>query len=797
MRALRRFLVLLVPVVLVGLAAVWLTLRASLPRLDGTVVLPGLDGDVTVERDDLGVVTLHGSTRLDLARATGYVHGQDRFFQMDLARRRAAGELSELFGPAALPVDKANRLHRFRHRAGVVLSAAGAEDRALLDAYAQGVNAGLRSLGARPWEYLLLRASPAPWREEDSLLVLYSMFLELNDSRGDRETTLALMDRTLPAAMVAFISPPGTEWDAPMEGAPFHVPDIPGPEFYAVAPRGTASPGPGAPGRSDTGGGLPGSNNWAVAASASADGRAMVANDMHLGLRVPNTFYRLRLELEGDEEMEITGASLPGAPLVVVGSNGHVAWGFTNSYGDWTDVVLLETDPGAPSNYRTPGGWASMQCVDEAIQVAGTPPEIETVCETLWGPVMPAAAGSPPRALKWLAHEPEAVNLALIGMERAVDVDDAVAVANRAGVPPLNMVAADSGGRIAWTIAGRVPIRRGYDADRPANWSSPGTGWVGWLQPADYPRIVDPPGGRVWTANARVADGGDLAVLGDGGYALGARAAQIRDDLEASDALTMADMLTIQLDDRALFFQRWRDLALRTLPHPVVAGDPQRREFRTLVEGWIPRASTDSVGFRLVYEFRQQVLGLIFEGLTGPVRREDPGFSLDESFRYGVGRQFEGPAWALVNQRPGHLLDPEFGSWDDLLLVAVDRAASRVSELGPLADEPWGKANVASIRHPLSRILGPFAYWLDMPAQPLDGATHMPRVQQPDFGASERFGVSPGREEQGYFHMPAGQSGHPLSPYYRAGHEAWVRGEPTPFLPGPVAHRLELVPRED
>ncbi len=793
MRVLKKLLIISVPLVLVGIVAAWLALRASLPSLDGVAILPGLDAEVSIERDSIGVVTLRGGSRLDLARATGYVHAQDRFFQMDLARRRAAGELAALFGPVALEVDRSNRLHRFRHRARIVLAAAVPADRALLAAYAEGVNAGLESLGARPWEYLLLRANPAPWRAEDSLLVLYSMFLELNDSRGDRETTLALMDRTLPAAMVTFISPAGTEWDAPMEGEAYRVPEFPGPELFAVErdeSQGTLTPP--RPLRLD--GVLPGSNNWAVAASVSANGSAMVANDMHLGLRVPNTFYRLRLEIAGDRAMEVTGASLPGVPLIVVGSNGRVAWGFTNSYGDWTDVILLEVDPDDPSSYRTPDGWVPTECVEESILVAGEEPGSETVCETIWGPVMPAQDGMAPRALKWLAHEADAVNLGLMRMEEALDVDDAVAVANGAGIPPLNMIAADRGGRIAWTIAGRIPMRQGYAPDRPASWSPSGTGWAGWLAPEDYPRIVDPPGGRVWSANARVTDGEELGILGDGGYALGARASQIRDDLERSDALGMADMLAIQLDDRAVFYQRWRDLALQTLSAHVIARDPRRQEFRRLLEDWIPRASTDSVGFRLVYEFRQQALGLVFEGLTGPVRRADPEFSLDESFRYGVGRQFEGPAWALVTRRPQHLLNPAFGTWDDLLITAVDLAAAKVSEMGPLGDEPWGRANVASIRHPLSRVLGPFAPWLDMPAQPLDGATHMPRVQQPSFGASERFAVSPGREREGYFHMPTGQSGHPLSPYYRAGHEAWVRGDPTPFLPGAAVHRLSVVP---
>jgi len=797
MRVVKRLLFLVVAVVLAAVMAAWLALRASLPVIDGPATVAGLESAVTVERDALGVVTLSGASRLDLARATGYVHGQDRFFQMDLSRRRAAGELSALFGPGAVELDRRNRLHRFRHRAGTVLESAGPEDLALLTAYAEGVNAGLRSLGARPWEYLVLRADPAPWRAEDSLLVLYSMFLELNDSRGDRERALSLLDRTLPPAMVTFISPAGTVWDAPLEGEPYRVPAIPGPGLFAVEHRDVPARERPPPGRSSGDSLLPGSNNWAVAGSVSANGAAMVANDMHLGLRVPNTFYRLRLVLEGDPGMEITGASLPGVPLVVVGSNGRVAWGFTNSYGDWTDVVLLAMSPDDPEQYLTPEGWRSLHCVEESIVVAGDTPVTDRICETVWGPLLPVGEGESPRALKWLAHEAEAVNLGLIGMERAADVDDAVEVANRAGIPPLNMVVADSGGRIAWTIAGRIPLRKGFDASRPADWSAAGTGWVGWLAPRRYPRIVDPPGGRLWTANARVTDGEDLAILGDGGYALGARALQIRDDLRRSDALTIADMLAIQLDDRAVFFQRWRDLALQALTPAAVSADPQRHEFRRLLENWIARASTDSVGFRLVYEFRLQVLNLVFDGLTGPVHEEDPGFSLDEGFRYGIGRQFEGPAWALLTDRPPHMLHPAFAAWNDLLLAAVDRAAAIVAGQGALEDEPWGQANLASIRHPMSPILGPLATWLDMPIQPLNGATHMPRVQQPSFGASERFAVAPGREEEGYFHMPAGQSGHPLSGYYRAGHESWVKGKPTPFLPGATLHRLSLQPGTD
>ncbi len=793
MRALRRSLIIITAIVLLATIAGVGLLRASLPSLDGSVDLAGLADPVVVQRDGVGVVTIRGSSRLDLARATGFVHAQDRFFQMDLARRRAAGELAAMFGPVAIETDRENRLHRFRHRARQVLASSDEAEIAMLEAYAAGVNAGLGNLRVRPWEYLVLGADVEPWRPEDSLLVSYSMFLELNDSLGRRETGLELLDATLPPAMVAFLSPAGTDWDAPMQGDPYDVPPIPGPEVFVVERDPVRVPI--ALGKSsDMKEAVPGSNNWAVGGSVSAAGVAMVANDMHLGLRVPNTFYRLRLQVLGEGEMEMTGVSLPGIPIVIAGSNGRVAWGFTNSYGDWTDVIVLEIHPEDPTRYRTPGGWESLRCLDEKIAVAGGTSVTETVCETIWGPVLPADDGQQPRALKWVAHEIDAVNLELRRMEGAGNVEEAVAVANRTGMPAQNIVIADRRGRIAWTVAGKIPVREGFDGSRPASWAGEGTGWSGWLPPEDYPQIIDPPAGRIWTANARVVDGADLRILGDGGYALGARASRIRELLHRSDSLSIPDMLAVQLDDNAYFYQRWRELVLSVLTAETLTQQPQRREFRRLVDRWRPRASVDSVGFRLVFEFRQRALALVFEGLTGPVRDRVPGFSLDESLRYGVGRQFEGPAWRLITERPPHLLHPAFQSWDALLLAAVDATIAENIAQSPLDQRSWGRRNVADIRHPLSAALVIFAPWLDMPAEPLDGAIHMPRVQQSAFGASERFAVSPGREEEGYFHMPTGQSGHPLSPFYKAGHRAWVDGEATPFLPGPTVHHLWLDP---
>jgi penicillin amidase len=207
----------------------YLAVRGSLPILDGSVSIAGLVSTVTVERDALGVPTIRGSNRLDVARATGFVHGQDRFFQMDLMRRVAAGELSGLVGINAIELDKERRLHRLRAAARERVSNLSAAERDLLVAYSEGVNSGLQSLRAAPFEYMLLRARTQPWLPEDTILVNFAMYFQLNDSDASRDDAYATLHDGLPGLMREFILNEGTEWDAPLVGDALPVPPPPGP----------------------------------------------------------------------------------------------------------------------------------------------------------------------------------------------------------------------------------------------------------------------------------------------------------------------------------------------------------------------------------------------------------------------------------------------------------------------------------------------------------------------------------------------------------------------------------------
>ncbi len=790
MKILRRLVMGAVAAFLLVVLLGWLTLRASLPKIDGEISDSGLTDIATIQRDSAGVPVITANNRGDLAFATGFAHGQDRFFQMDMIRRQAAGELSEVVGAIALNLDKQHRFHRFRARAADTLRSASVADRALLQRYADGVNAGRESLGARPFEYLVLGVEPRPWRAEDSIVAVYAMFLDLNDSRATKEVQRGYAYNVLPAEVYAWLYPEGTPWDAPLMGEPRAASKIPDAETYSLRDIDDEVPDTHEQGRPP----LAGSNNWAVSGALTENGRALVSNDMHLGLNAPNIYYRARLVVSGDgpqnPDRDVTGLTLPGAPFVVAGSNTKVAWGYTNSYGDYTDAVVLQ--PGAKEEtYKTPDGNQAFVRYTEQINVKGAEPVQLEIRESIWGPVKDDLEYPDGEvAVSWIAHKLDAVNLNIMQLETARTLDEALDIANTMGMPPQNFVAGDAKGNIGWTIAGKIPKKTAFDAMLPADWSQQ-AGWQGWVASADYPRVVNPDSGRIWTANSRVSDGDALRIIGDGGYAHGARARQIRDSLFEKELFTPSDMLAIQYDDRALFLSPWRDLLLGVLSEAVLESNPDLIEYRQLVEGWIPRAVPDSVGYRLVRAFRLEVERRVFQAVMAPVRE---AYGDDVSLRRS--NQFEGPLWSLVTERPLHLLPANYDNWEQFLLAAVRANIEYFNDNfeGPLSARTWGEINTASIRHPLSRGLPLFASYLDMPADRLNGDVDMPKAQGATFGASERFSVSPGDEANGLLHMPTGQSGHPLSEYYSKGHSDWVQGLASPFLPGAAVHTLTLTP---
>ncbi|PBJ83384.1 penicillin acylase [Lysobacteraceae bacterium NML93-0399] len=848
-----RALLALVAVAVIAALVMWLSLRASLPALEGDAPLAGLAAPATIERDANGVVTITAASETDAMRALGFVHAQERWFEMDLMRRVPAGELSALFGAPALDADRRNRVHRMRARVEASLPVIAGDRMPQLQAYADGANAGLAALGARPWAYLLLRQTPQPWTPSDSALTGFAMYFDLQDATNARELELHRLGDALPPALSTLLAHEGSRWDAPLFGDTYGDAALPnadvvdlrkldvgdgedaredGSPFAASGdtqlgasyPQSALAPTPpfasqtvplspalrekgqgGPPAAADLG---RGSNNFAVSGTLTADGRALVADDMHLGLRAPNIWFRARLRYPDPRapggQVDVSGFTLPGLPAVIVGSNTHVAWGFTNSYGDYLDWQRV-----LPCSEDATAGCTPTTRHVERIQVAGGDAVEFEVEDSDWGPLVHRESDGSVLALRWTAHLPGALNFGLAGFAHARDLDDALRIADATATPTQNLVIGDRSGAIAWRLLGPIPVREaGCDGhgvsvppstarDAGANRCAP---WPIATDASPLQREAD----RLWTANSRVVDGEDFARIGNGGAALGIRAWQIRDRLQARDRFTEADLLAIQLDDRALLLSHWYAL-LRS-----VAEDAGRdTALHALAEAsgdWDGHASVDSAGYRLVRAWRLAVHARLIDGLTAPARA-----ALGPAFEAPDLPGFEGTAWPLVEHRPAHLLPRRFActaqtqrgvcepvddGWQALFEDAAREVRDELGAQGELADRTWGERNTTAICHPLAAavpLLG--KRLLCMPGEPLPGDGTVPRVQGPAFGASQRMVVAPGHEGDGILHMPGGQSGHPLSPFWGAGHEGWARGRPSPFLPQATAHTLRLVPQ--
>jgi penicillin amidase len=782
----KRVITALVVVIVLGIGSIIWLLMASLPSEDGEMKLPGLVAMATVHSDALGNPSIIAESREDAFRLLGFLHARDRLFQMELMRRKSAGRLAELFGTKAVALDRQQRSYQFAKVASRIVEELPIDQRQVLESYVAGVNAYIHQTRILSPEFLALQHAPEPWREEDSILVVLGMFQELNGQEQD-ERMVSVMDKALPADLVTFLTPDTDSYTTVLLGGEAtrrFSKTIPLPAFAALPEL----LGPAAHNSVDTENAIAGSNNWVVAGIKSADGRAIVANDMHLGLSVPNIWYRAALQYQ---ERHIYGVTLPGVPGIVVGGNDDVAWGFTNVTADVLDLIKLDINPDNPQEYRTQQGWKKFATHSETLQVKNAPAIKFEVRDTLWGPVSEQALLGFKVAVKWTALTEYAVDLGLLAMDQVQTTQQAISVMNRIGGPPQNVVVADTKGHIGWTYMGRFPNRVGFDGLASRPWVDGRLGWHGYIAPDALPRLIDPPEGFIVTANNRTL-GRDYPYAIAHNWGLGYRAFRISELLRGQKRLIERDLLDIQLDTRSGVLDFYQHLALAEL-RKTGDKDALLKDTEQALQSWDGYMNTYSVGAVLLSEFRSQLAHEVFAKVVAACRAHDPDFSY-------AWREMETPLQLLLTQRPAGVLAARFNNdWHTLVVETLRKTAHALRKKYPgiaLAKLTWGETHPITVHHPFGGLSPLLANLLDMPTFAGDGCASLcVKVMSSHHSASERLVLAPGHPEDGIFHMPGGQSGHPLSQHYRDQQPFWQSGVASPLQFKAPSHTLFVDPQ--
>jgi penicillin amidase len=817
-------LILLLLMVVGGGGWLYWRARACLPQLDGTVqVAPditapaaGLSAPVEVLRDARGVPHLRASSLEDLFFAQGYVTAQDRLWQMDLSRRLAEGELSEVFGERTQRMDIENRTLGFRQVSERALAELSPEARAPLTAYANGVNAFIAGhQGRLPIEFLLLQYQPRPWREADSLGVALNMAKTLSTTWGVdlmRERIRA----TLGPELSADLFPDHSPLDEPVAELP--AGNKPPPQWKDVYPPPTCldpnalnepiasqnqlpphpllSQGAGfaevdptlaallAKGDENTT--ALGSNNWVVSGAHTKSGKPLLANDPHLGHSVPSVWYMIHLKGPG---LDASGVSLPGMPAVIVGHNERIAWGMTNTGPDVQDLYAETFNPAAPNKYLHHGAWVDAEVRDEIIKVRGKPDYRLTVKVTRHGPIVLENCGRQ-LALRWTALEPHALSSLFNGaskMGMAQNWEQFTTALRDYTGPMQNFVYADVDGNIGYYAAAWVPIRKQGTGAVPAPGSTDDYDWTGYIPFEALPHSYNPSSGIIATANGRVVpDGYPYFITSewDPPY----RTARISQLLRAGKALSVGDMLRIQTDILSLQ-DKWLAGQLLNAAAHVQPSDADAQYALGVLRGWDGEARMDSAA-TLVCEATRAAL-------RERILKPKLGDSL-AGYRWGMSSTF---FENVLTNHWARWLPPGDASFDDTLMKSLDDAVKRIPKLvGSQNHEAWkwGDTIRLTFYHPLGQGIPFLGRLLNVGPFPQAGTSTTVKATTANHGPSMRMIVDLADLERSVQNLTLGESGQVFSLDYKDQFEAWYTGRSfsMPFSDAAVdqtaVHRLVL-----
>jgi penicillin amidase len=786
------------------------------------------------------------------------VTAQDRLWQMDMLRRAAAGELSEVLGEDYVKIDREQRILGLRPAAEAAEKNISARDRVYLDAYARGVNAFLES--HRDWLPLEFRVmcaqagalyllhcpvaelathTPRPWTVTDSLLVGARMVQDLNHYSYQRaltrEKVLAKLGPELTADLYVNSSwrdrPPGEvrrledepavkggdededdDEEVDPEGGNSRLISSRVPQglkpVFVPGLNGAAEAAPlqnlsiyaanfwdSALEEADLF--RPGSNNWVVSGQHTVSGKPLLSNDMHLDHQMPNLWFEAHLRTT-DGNFDVAGVTLPGVPFVIVGHNQHIGWGFTNVGPTVEDDFIEEFN--AQGQYKTPAGWVEPEHRRETIHVKGKPDVTLDVVTTRHGPVISELIPGETRkiALRWTLQD--GVGQVFFDVNSAQNWDEFRKAFSNFGAPGQNVMYADVDGHIGYQATGRVPIRAAGDGSLPLSGSDDAHEWKGWIPFDEMPRVYDPPEGILATANGRITPNGykySISTEWDAPW----RADRIYRVLESGKKFTPADMLALQMDVSSTYDRFCADKFVYAVDHAANASDRAKRA-ADILRDWDGRMSADAVAPTIETKARQELGRLLLEpklgaAPKGPSSGPASGALSWKSYHWGMGS-----VWleSVLTKQPARWLPPGYSDYGSLLTAAVENAVKQAGVPADLGQWKWGKNNPVDIEHPVLGQLPLIGRFTGPGLHPLSGSTYTVKAGAREFGPSERLTWNFANFDESTLNLVTGESGIFLSPYYMDQWAAWYGGSTFvfPFSPAAVArhraHEMTLEP---
>ena len=849
LRILYYALCLLLVALIVGVWWLYWIARRPLPQLDGSVSVSGISSKVRVIRDDHGVPTIEAATLEDLFFAQGYVIAQDRLWQMDMMRRAAAGELSEVIGEDTVKRDREERILGLRIAAEAAEKSISARDRVYFDAYARGVNAFLESHRDRlSLEFRLMKYAPRAWTVTDSMLVGALLVQYLNhypyERALEREKVLAKLGPELTADLYVNsswrdrpptevrriedepainngdgdddddeeVDPAGGTGRLTSAVSSGHVPQVlkkvrenwvvpPGLEsfvpLFPALKRWAKLGRPSGAGYSDDSF-RPGSNNWVVSGQHTVSGKPLLSNDMHLDHQMPNLWFEAHLKTTTTTttktgNFDVAGITLPGVPFVIVGHNQRIGWGFTNVGPTVEDDFIEEFN--AQGQYKTPAGWLDAQHRQETIHVKGKPDVTLDVVTTRHGPIITELLPGETRkiALRWTLQD--GMGLMFFDADSAENWDQFRKAFSTFGAPGQNLMYGDVDGHIGYQATGRVPIRAAGDGSLPVSGSDDAHEWKGWIPFDEMPHVYDPPSGILATANGRITPDGykySISTEWDAPW----RTDRIYRVLESGKKFAPADMLALQMDVSSTYDRFCADKFVYAVDHAASASDRAKRAAEILRD-WDGRMSADSAAPTIETKARQELARLLLEpklGAAADSSNSSPAPSPKSGAASGA-LSWKSYHWAMssvwlenvLTKQPARWLPPGYSDYGSLLTAALENAVQQTGGASELNQWKWGKYYPLEIDHLVLSRLPVIGRFTGPGSHPLSGSGQTVKQVSRGFGPSERLTLNFANFDESTLNVVTGESGIFLSPYYMDQWAAWYRGSTFAFPFSPAA----------